>query len=147
MIEYSEETLKQLFPIGTIVENNGYKEGLFKELEKIYIMENLIGTQLYKIVAEKETTDDYVSREKVEYMITSGKYANENYEQFIDRLVRQLKNLPSLTSTRKIGKWKQEYLGCMYDVCSECGQKVTKGFFKYNYCPNCGADMRESEER
>jgi len=129
MIEYSEETLKQLFPIGTIVENNGYKEGLFKELEKIYIMENLIGTQLYKIVAEKETTDDYVSREKVEYMITSGKYANENYEQFIDRLVRQLKNLPSLTSTRKIGKWKQEYLGCMYDVCSECGQKVTKGFF------------------
>ena len=147
MIEYSEETLKQLFPIGTIVENNGYKEGLFKELEKIYIMENLIGTQLYKIVAEKETTDDYVSREKVEYMITSGKYANENYEQFIDRLVRQLKNLPSLTSTRKIGKWKQEYLGCMYDVCSECGQKITKGFFKYNYCPNCGADMRESEER
>jgi hypothetical protein len=146
MIEYSEETLKQLFPIGTIVENNGYKEGLFKELEKIYIMENLIGTQLYKIVAEKETTDDYVSREKVEYMITSGKYANENYEQFIDRLVRQLKNLPSLTSTRKIGKWKQEYLGCMYDVCSECRQKVTKGFFKYNFCPNCGSDMRESED-
>ena len=95
---------------------------------------------------EKETTDNYVSREKVEYMITSGKYANENYEQFIDRLVRQLKNLPSLTSTHKIGKWKQEYLGCMYDVCSECGQKVTKGFFKYNYCPNCGADMREGEE-
>lgn len=53
MIEYSEEILKQLFPIGTIVENNGYKEGLFKELEKIYVMENLIGTQLYKIVAEK----------------------------------------------------------------------------------------------
>lgn len=52
MIEYSKEVLKQLFPIGTIVENDG-KEGLFKELEKIYIMENLIGTQLYKIVAEK----------------------------------------------------------------------------------------------
>lgn len=48
-----KELLKELFPMGTIVENNGYKEGLFKELEKIYIMENLIGTQLYKIVAEK----------------------------------------------------------------------------------------------
>ena len=53
MIKYSKEILKQLFPIGTIIENNGYKEGLFKEIEKIYIMENLIGTQLYKIVAEK----------------------------------------------------------------------------------------------
>jgi len=53
MIEYSEDILKQIFPTGTIVEFE-YKEGLFKELEKIYIMENLIGTQLYKIVAEKE---------------------------------------------------------------------------------------------
>ena len=59
MIEYSEDILKQLFPIGTIVEfeyKEGlfeYKEGLFKELEKIYIMENLTGTHLYKIVAEK----------------------------------------------------------------------------------------------
>lgn len=51
MIEYSEDILKQIFPIGTIVE---YKEGFFKELEEIYIMENLIGTHLYKIVAEKE---------------------------------------------------------------------------------------------
>lgn len=52
MIEYSEDILKQLFPIGTIVEFE-YKEGLFKELEKIYIIENLTGTHLYKIVAEK----------------------------------------------------------------------------------------------
>lgn len=53
MIKYSKEILKQLVPIGTIVENNEYKEEIFKELEKIYIMENLIGTQLYKVVAEK----------------------------------------------------------------------------------------------
>lgn len=52
MSEYPKEVLKQLFPIGTIVEFE-YKEGLFKELEKIYIMENLTGTQLYKIAAEK----------------------------------------------------------------------------------------------
>ena len=52
MIKYPKNILKQIFPIGTIVELN-HKEGLFKELEKIYIMENLIGTQLYKIVAEK----------------------------------------------------------------------------------------------
>ena len=38
MIEYCKEILKQLFPIGTIVENDGYKEGLFKELEKIWLV-------------------------------------------------------------------------------------------------------------
>ena len=58
MIEYCKEILKQLFPIGTIVENDGYKEGLFKELEKIYIMENLISTQLYKIVAKKRDNEN-----------------------------------------------------------------------------------------
>lgn len=64
MIEYYKEVLKQLFPIGTIVEfecKEGlfeYKEELFKELEKIYIMENLIGTQLYKIVAEKRDNEN-----------------------------------------------------------------------------------------
>lgn len=34
MIEYYKEALKLLFPIGTIVGNNGYEESLFKELEK-----------------------------------------------------------------------------------------------------------------
>ena len=58
MLEYSEDILKKIFPIGTIVETNGYKEGLFKELEKIYIMENLIGTQLYEIVAEKGDSEN-----------------------------------------------------------------------------------------
>ena len=69
MIEYSKEVLKQLFPIGTIVENDGCEEGLFKELEKIYIMENLIGTQLYKIVAERGkqmvTIGDFKKHDKV----------------------------------------------------------------------------------
>lgn len=68
MIEYSKEVLKLLFPIGTIVENNGYEESLFKELEKIYIMENLIGTQLYKIVAEKG------DNENINRMITIGDF-------------------------------------------------------------------------
>lgn len=55
MIEYDDDTLKQLFPIGTVVV---YNENLFEKLEKIYIMENLIGTQLYKIVAEKRDNEN-----------------------------------------------------------------------------------------
>jgi len=31
------------------------KKLVIKELEKIYIIENLIGTQLYKIVADKRS--------------------------------------------------------------------------------------------
>lgn len=51
MIEYDDDVLKQLFPIGTVVV---YNENLFKKLEKIYTMENLIGTQLYIIKERKE---------------------------------------------------------------------------------------------
>lgn len=40
---------------------------------------------------------DCVSREKVRYMITGGKYSDEDYEQFIDRLVNKLEELPSVT--------------------------------------------------
>lgn len=40
MIKYAKDILKQLFPIGTVVEFE-YKEGIFKELKEIYIMENL----------------------------------------------------------------------------------------------------------
>jgi predicted RNA-binding Zn-ribbon protein involved in translation (DUF1610 family) len=110
--------------------------------DALEILNKLIESEGEKIMK----TNDCVSREKVAYMITNGKYANENYEQFIDRLIKELKNLPPVISTRKVGKWKQEYIGCMYDVCSECGTKVTKGFFKYNYCPNCGTKMKTKSE-
>lgn len=50
-----EKLLKQLFPMGAIVI---YNKQLFEKLEKIYIMENLIGTQLYKIVAEKRDNEN-----------------------------------------------------------------------------------------
>lgn len=49
---------------------------------------------------EQTTSDDCVSREKVWYMITGGKYANEDYEQFIDRLVKELENMPPATPTQ-----------------------------------------------
>ena len=67
MIEYDEDILKQIFPIGTIVEvecKEGLAEGLFKELEEIYIMENLIGTQLYKIVTEKGDNENVNRKSK-----------------------------------------------------------------------------------
>lgn len=59
MIKYAKDILKQLFPIGTVVEFE-YKEGIFKELKEIYIMENLKGTQLYKIVTERKNKNENI---------------------------------------------------------------------------------------
>lgn len=65
-----------------------------------------------------------------------------------------VKALPSVASQRPRGKWiKAETEGRFY--CSICGgihNDTESGEwrevfdFKYPYCPNCGADMRESEE-
>ena len=42
----------------------------------------------------------------------------------------------------KTGRWEEEP-NCWYR-CSECGEHYPsiKGHMDYNYCPNCGADMR-----
>ena len=50
---------------------------------------------------------------------------------------------------RKKGEWiKKEGDLCFRDVCSECGNKYVKlypHYKHYNFCPNCGADMRGEE--
>lgn len=52
------------------------------------------------------------------------------------RLDEWINNLPSAEPERKKGKW--------VDLkCDQCGQVDMS---KPNYCPNCGADMREVEE-
>ena len=59
--------------------------------------------------------------------------------------------LPSVQPSRK-GHWieKEDFNGDTYYDCSECGESFclmegTPTDNLYNYCPNCGADMRESE--
>ena len=57
--------------------------------------------------------------------------------------------LPS-AEPRKKGKWivTSEFEDCCYAKCNQC--KVTQVFYYNkpltNFCPNCGADMREGEE-
>lgn len=48
---------------------------------------------------EQQPSEDCVSREQVWFMITGGKYPDEDYEQFIDRLVKELEDLPPVTPT------------------------------------------------
>lgn len=65
-------------------------------------------------------------------------------------LSRVIKELQSMPSAEKKGKWiPQDHnykygnvSTCLYfaPVCSECGNS---GDFNMNYCPNCGARMEE----
>ena len=55
-----------------------------------------------------------------------------------------LENLPSAEPERKKGKWLLIDAGYYdYVKCSQCGETLVWG---KNFCPNCGAEMREGEE-
>ena len=44
------------------------------------------------------------------------------------------------------GKWKDAMQSCHdspHVKCSVCGEYYWRYFKKFNFCPNCGADMRE----
>lgn len=51
--------------------------------------------------------------------------------------------LPSVTPKRKTGKWIHSDFSHEFLHCSECGRGR---HFCSNFCPNCGADMRQREE-
>ena len=66
---------------------------------------------------------------------------------------RMIEELPSSQSERKTGKWKgynadnpkwQRTDGTpIFLVCSECnGSVLNNGSAHWNFCPNCGTDMR-----
>lgn len=51
------------------------------------------------------------------------------------------KNCPLMESERKKGKWidKSGGIECAWNYCSVCGEQAID---LYDFCPNCGADMR-----
>ena len=62
------------------------------------------------------------------------------------RLDDWINNLPSAQPERKTGKW-EIYIISMFDGegcrCSECG---FEGVPYWDFCPNCGADMRGEQD-
>ncbi len=98
---------------------------------------------------------DAVSREKVWYMITGGKYSDEDDEKFIDRLVNKLAELPSVIPIRPKGHWIYDKSFANW-ICSKCGETpktigyVGTGAFMaehFKYCNHCGAEMDGVEEK
>ena len=98
---------------------------------------------------------DLISREKAIKAISCditiiGKRNAEVVCETMEKFVDTIKALPS---EQKTGRWveKEDVNGDVYYDCSVCGESWTtiEGTPKdndMNYCPSCGADMREAEE-
>lgn len=98
--------------------------------------------------------DDTISRQAAILAIKTRQWLTEGAKE---ALADQLERLPSAQPERKRGEWEfYEDRSPVWDIagektwarvykCSECGfvHAVIEDFGIYQYCPQCGADMRE----
>ena len=66
----------------------------------------------------------------------------------INAITKMLMNLPSAQPKAKEGEWiytsdQSGYIGDPVEKCSICGVEYEQAPF--NYCPNCGAEMKGRE--
>lgn len=104
--------------------------------------------------------DDYISRRAAIDEILKGiydffdvcdddeespiTYKDEVLLEVNKTITERIRKLPVREVRR--GRWTtKEGDVAFYDVCSACGAKVLHKYPYWNYCPNCGADMRENE--
>ena len=100
---------------------------------------------------------DLISREAAIDAVADLYWMDErllNFKKEIDATFDKIKALPSAQPEPrpKRGKWvdvmTEEW--CTFDECkcSVCGvvEYFNKGWKKFSYCPNCGANMERSEE-
>ena len=113
-------------------------------------MSDLIDRQA-AIEAIKEDKIDLTNPNVVTVFKVTGDFEKaETQVMTCDRHIKILKDLPSAQPEQKRGKWEMAYLDhvsvgnrpkVLY--CSKCNQCIA---YPTNYCPNCGADMREVSE-
>ena len=98
--------------------------------------------------------DDLISRQaaidalKVAYWDNEIQSAKDDpciVDAMTDWAIRQVKALPSAQPMRKRGKWIDKSGGIedAWNYCSVCGEQAID---LYDFCPNCGADMRKGGE-
>lgn len=98
------------------------------------------------------TTDDCISRQAAVELIERMK----SFHQDADDIAEMIANMPSAQPERKRGKWiygEDEY-GIDGYHCDKCGffvlwdyaHKFINYIEDYNFCPGCGADMREVDD-
>ena len=125
------------------VRKEAYKHGKSKGIKKGLAMAQPKRTE----ERTKRHACDCISRQGAIDAISRDIMGGLNYESIIKRL-------PSVQTKRIKGRWlKKENVGRWDDTlweCSECGCLHRDNVFcisgDFNFCPNCGADMRGDEE-
>ena len=87
----------------------------------------------------RQSAIDALNKMKIYRPLDSDRYV-------ISDCLNKIVDLPSAQPERKKGKW-EIYVISMFDGegcrCSECG---LEGVPYWDFCPNCGADMREVDD-
>lgn len=102
-------------------------------------------------VAPVAENDDAISRQAVDTLVDELARAISDERCCMSRgrstatIMQDILDLPSVTPKQKMGHWtKKENEICF--TCNQCWTTNASGV-KYNFCPNCGAKMTESEDK
>lgn len=115
----------------------------------------------YKNLLEQEPCRDCISRAEAQKRISIRLYelalntvgydykTSDIFKDIAEKLSTWISEIPSIQPKPKTGHWIWDY---GYATCNQCGytrdSKDNEGQdIPDNYCPNCGADMTESEEK
>ena len=112
--------------------------------------------------------DDHISRqmaiealerifdrcEEIEIHLPDGDPDKTGYKMLPDYMIiwKYLHQLSSAQPERIRGRWERwpgqlvPHNTIWWYVCSACGGKAIDGGVLTNFCPNCGADMREGQD-
>lgn len=100
-------------------------------------------------VLKQEPSTDAVSRQAV---LEPYKYLKDDDVIAVWLIKKNIEQQKSVTPTRPKGQWLEyNYPSNEYVYCSNCKEKFDTEYLylgesEYpNYCPHCGADMREGE--
>lgn len=78
-------------------------------------------------------------------VVIAAEKISEKHNISLSELVDTFAEMPSAdVVVVKHGKWKVDETHDYEPYCSLCGHEPIAGE-KYNYCPDCGADMRGNE--
>ena len=86
----------------------------------------------------------FVKKEDVFKVIAENNYIDRMTLDCYDRLIDGVNKLSTVKERAK-GKWIDKNHNGLYNTfkCSICKKVTVFSFERFNYCPNCGADMRD----
>lgn len=118
-----------------------------------------VDSEMPEIKTDRTTSGDLIRRQDAIYYVKQATIGETDVMKAWVKAQTHLMRLPSAQPERERGKWiikDNPGTGWYRVTCSECGEDVTStapciGFYPnakviWDYCPDCGADMREVDD-